>query len=285
MEKKKIKNKITVVLISYKSEKKILDFVKNIPKHIKTIVIENSNNQNLKKKIEKKYNNIFVYIRKNQGISSSLNYAVKKIKTEYFLQISPDIKFNFKNLNYFYNEAKNLNNKFSALGPRFLNVSPKGHKQIDPKLRIGSIKAIHGSCMFINKKKYKEIGGFDEKFFLYWEEIDYCKKGLNKNLKSYQINKIKVKTQGRTVITNDTTEKRKLSNLLIWHFIWSKFYYHKKHEGFMITLICFIPLLIRTIFKILLNKFLKNEIQLQKYKYRFNGLVSSIKGVESYMRL
>ena len=41
MGKKKINNKITVVLISYKSEKKVLDFVKNIPKHIKTIVIEN----------------------------------------------------------------------------------------------------------------------------------------------------------------------------------------------------------------------------------------------------
>jgi len=282
--KKNNNNKITVVLISYKSEKKVLDFIRKKPKHIKTIVIENSNNQNLKKKIEKKYNNILVYIRKNQGISSSLNYAVKKIKTEYFLQISPDIKFNFENLNYFYNEAKNLNNKFSALGPRFLNVSTKSHKQIDPKLRVGSIKAIHGSCMFINKKKYIEIDGFDENFFLYWEEIDYCKRGINKNLKCYQINKIKVKAEGRTVVINDSIKKKNLSNLLSWHFIWSKFYFYKKNYGISLSIVIFLPLLIRTLFKIVLFKIMNDKEKLEKYKYRLKGLLCSIIDKKSYLR-
>ena len=46
--------KLTIVLISYKSEKKICDFVKKIPKKIKTIIIENSNNLELKKKNRKK---------------------------------------------------------------------------------------------------------------------------------------------------------------------------------------------------------------------------------------
>ena len=282
--KKNNNNKITVVLISYKSEKKVLDFIRKKPKHIKTIVIENSNNQNLKKKIEKKYNNILVYIRENQGISSSLNYAVKKIKTEYFLQISPDIKFNFENLNYFYNEAKNLNNKFSALGPRFLNVSTKSHKQIDPKLSIGSIKAIHGSCMFINKKKYIEIDGFDENFFLYWEEIDYCKRGINKNLKCYQINKIKVKAEGRTVVINDLIKKKNLSNLLSWHFIWSKFYFYKKNYGISLSIVIFLPLLIRTLFKIVLFKIMNDKEKLEKYKYRLKGLLCSIIDKKSYLR-
>ena len=55
-------------------------------------------------------------------MAASINYAVKRIKTKYLLQISPDILFNFKQLNIFFKIAKKLNDKFSALGPRFLNV-------------------------------------------------------------------------------------------------------------------------------------------------------------------
>ena len=82
-------------------KKKINEFVKKIPKQIKTIIIENSNDLKLKKKIERKYKNIRVYIKKNNGVSSSINYAIKKIKTKYFLQISPDIVMDYKDIDKF----------------------------------------------------------------------------------------------------------------------------------------------------------------------------------------
>ena len=276
--------KITLVLIAYKSEKIIKEFIKKIPKKLKTIVVENSNNTKLKKEIEKKYKNIKVYIKKNNGVASSINYAARKIKTEYFVQISPDIKFNFKELNIFYNIAKEKKNNFSALGPRFVNVNNKSHIQINKKKKIDSINSIHGSLMFINKKKFEFIGRFDENFFLYFEETEYCKRGNLKELKCYQINSIKVKQQGRTVKIDSKEMNNKLNNLLAWHFIWSEFYYHKKYKGFILSLLIFIPVLLRTIFKIFLNKILKKDKSLQKYIHRFDGLINSIKGKKSYLR-
>ena len=89
---------ITIIIITYKSEKIIYDFIKRIPPNIKTIIIENSENYRLKKDIEKKYKNIKFYIKENNGVSSSINFAVEKIETNYFLQISPDINFNFEDL-------------------------------------------------------------------------------------------------------------------------------------------------------------------------------------------
>ena len=50
-------NDITIIIITYKSEKVIYDFVKKIPSVIKTIIIENSQNHNLKKKIEQNFKN------------------------------------------------------------------------------------------------------------------------------------------------------------------------------------------------------------------------------------
>jgi GT2 family glycosyltransferase len=201
--------KLTIILIAFKSEKKIYSFVKKIPKSISVIIIENSNNHFLKRYLEKKYKNIKVFIKKNEGVSASLNYAVKKTKTTYFLQVSPDILFNYKDLENFFDFANKINDKFAALGPRFLNVRNKSHRQIKENLDIGSIKSIHGSFMFINKKKFKKIGGFDKNFFLYFEETDYCKRALAKGFKSYQINKVKVKTEGRTVSIKNKKKKKR----------------------------------------------------------------------------
>ena len=43
---------LTIIIITYKSEKIIHDFIKKIPSNIKTIIVENSQNHELKKKIE-----------------------------------------------------------------------------------------------------------------------------------------------------------------------------------------------------------------------------------------
>jgi len=275
---------LTIILVAYKSEKKIISFINKIPKKLKVIIIENSKNYLLKKKLEKKYKNIKVFVKENEGVSSSINYAVKKIKTNYFLQISPDIIFNYNDISVFFKYAKKLDDRFSALGPRFTNVNEKSHIQINKNINIGEINSVHGSCMFINKKRFNEIGRFDKNFFLYFEETEYCYRAKKKNLKSYQINKIKVKSKGRTVLIKNRIEKKKLNNILIWHFIWSKYYYSKKRFGKLVSLMIFIPIIIRTNFKILINKLANNKEKLEKYKIRLDGLMTSIKGKKSSLR-
>ena len=272
----------TIILISYKSEKLILNFIKKLPKLLPIIIIDNSNSLKLEEVIKKEYSNLEVFVKNNDGVSSALNFAVERIKTKYFLQISPDIDFDYKDILVYLEFAKKLDNKFAAIGPRFLNVKKKGHKQISDKIEFGSIDSIHGSCMFINKECFNKIGGFDENYFLYFEETDYCYRGKKLGYKSYQINKSKVRSQGRSVDLSDDSDK--ISNILNWHFIWSKFYFNKKKYGKSITLLIFLPIIIRIIFKIFLNKLIKDDKQLQKYEIRYNGLINSIKGYKSSLR-
>src|SRR5210317_1778446 len=248
----------TIIFISYRSEKLLLN------------------------QIKKEYPNINIFIKENNGVSSALNFAVEKVKTKYFLQINPDIEFEYSDLSIFSELARELDNKFAAIGPRFLNVKKKGHKQISDKIEFGSIDSIHGSCMFINKECFNKIGGFDENYFLYFEETDYCYRGKKLSYKSYQINKSKVRSQGRSVELG--TDSEKITNILNWHFIWSKFYFNKKKYGKLISLLFFLPIIIRIIFKIFLNKLIKDDKELQKYKIRYNGLINSIKGYKSNLR-
>ena len=272
----------TIILISYKSEKLILNFIKKLPKPIPIIIIDNSNSLLLEDVIKNEYSNLKVFVKNNDGVSSALNFAVERIKTKYFLQISPDIDFDYKDILVYLEFAKKLDNKFAAIGPRFLNVKKKSHKQISDKIEFGSIDSIHGSCMFINKECFNKIGGFDENYFLYFEETDYCYRGKKLGYKSYQINKSKVRSQGRSVDLSDDSDK--ISNILNWHFIWSKFYFNKKKYGKLISLLIFLPIITRIIFRIFLNKLIKDDKQLQKYKIRYDGLINSIKGYKSSLR-
>jgi GT2 family glycosyltransferase len=138
--------------------------------------------------------------------------------------------------------------------------------------------------MFINKKIFNKIGKFDKNFFLYFEETEYCKRASKIDLNCYQLNKIKVRTNGRTVAMGNKKEQDKLSNILIWHFIWSKYYYSKKNYGSLISVVIFIPILLRIIIKILFYKVFNNKIKIVKYKSRLNGLLSSMVGKRSSLR-
>ena len=91
-------------------------------------------------------------------------------------------------MNLFIDFANKKKDNFAALGPRFVEVKEKSHKQIKEDLDFGEIDSIHGSCMFINKIKFIKIGKFDENFFLYFEETEYCYRAKKKGYPSYQLN-------------------------------------------------------------------------------------------------
>ncbi len=282
---KKILNKISIILVCYKSSFKLKKFIKNIPKETEIFLIDNSKDHNLKRLFKKK-NNVKIYFKKNDGYGASINYAVKKIKTPYFLVVQPDVSgINKRSLINFYKYSKKLKDKFSVIGPHFLNASKSGHFQTDLKFKIKEIHNIHGSTMFFNKKIFKYNNGFDNNIFLYWEETDYTKRAKKNGYKAYQLNLVKVKHEkGKAVKTIDSNEGEKLRNLYIWHFIWSKFYYFKKHYSIYFALIYFLPIFIRILFRMFIY-IAYNRNKFNRYYYRFHGLVNAIFGKKAHMRL
>ncbi len=277
---------ITLVLLTHKSKNLVENFIKKIYGKVKILIIDNSDDHNLKKDIELNYPLIDIYIIENKGYGNAINFGSKFIQTEYFLICNPDIDgISLITLLDFVNAAKKLKNNFSVLGPRFINANPKSHKQSIDNNGISEMKFLSGACMFFNKKNFYNLGGFDENFFLYFEENDFCLRSHKIN-KNYQINFIKIKHNvGNSVITKNSQEQKKLKNLRTWHFIWSKYYYHKKHYGFLLSIIYFIPIIFRTIFKIFFSKLTNNHENLEKYKIRLNGLINSICGKKSHKRL
>ena len=274
---KKLKQ-ISIVLVSYNSSIKLKRFIKKIPRYSPILIIDNSKDYQLKK-IFKDYKNVKIFFKKNFGYGSSINYAVKKISTKYFFVVQPDVVgINKKSLITFYDYAEKLKEKYSVIGPHFLNASKKGHFQTNLKYDIKKIHNVHGSTIFFNKKIFLKNKKFDENIFLYWEETDYTKRAKNNGYYAYQLNKVKVKHEkGKAVGTLNHIEEEKLKNLYIWHFIWSKFYYFKKHYSFFVAIPYFLPILLRILFRIVFYKLTRNK-KFIRYYYRWDGLINSILG-------
>ncbi len=282
---KEILKKITIVLVSYRSSEKLKKFITYIPKETPIFIVDNSNDKKLIE-IFKKKKNVSVFFKKNNGYGSSINYASKRIKTPYFFVVQPDVLGIKKNsLLNFYKYAKLIKDNFSVIGPHFLNAAKSGHYQTNTKYKIKEIHNVHGSTMFFNNMNFKKNKGFDENFFLYWEETDYTKRAKKNGYKAYQLNLVNVKHEkGKAVITKNMKEEKKLENLYTWHFIWSKFYFFKKHYGKILALIYFIPVLIRIMFRMCIYKLFKSEKYI-KYYCRWDGLRASILSKKSSMRL
>lgn len=276
---------VTIMLLTHKSKVLVLNYLKDIYGKFKILIIDNSNDLELKKIIKKDYPQVNMHIIKNDGYSVAINYGSKFVDTKYFLISNPDIKgINEESMEIFVESAKKLHNKFCVLGPRYLDVSPKTLKQSKYDKDISEMRFLSGACMFFDKKKFDLIGGFDENIFLYFEENDFCKRSIKYD-KNYQINNIKVyHDAGNSVSLKNDIEIEDQRELRSWHFVWSKFYYYRKNYGFLYALTFFMPIIIRTVLKIYYYKIKTDELNCTKYQIRLSGMISSIRGEKSFKR-
>ena len=74
----------TILIISFHSRHLIGNLVKSIDKTIPILIIENSQDQDLKNKLEKEHQNVRVIIpNENLGFAKAANLGIREIKSEY----------------------------------------------------------------------------------------------------------------------------------------------------------------------------------------------------------
>ena len=277
---------ISILVLSHKSKSLVINLIKKLCNKFPIIVVDNSDDLELERKLNTEYPSVIYHSIDNNGYGAAINFGSNFIKTKYFLILNPDIEdIDEEKIIYFEKAASKLNDKFSVLGPRYTNLDIKSIKQSNENIEIANWKFISGACMFIKIETFKLLNGFDENFFLYFEESDFCLRAYKIN-KNYQINNIKIKHNiGTSVNIESVAEKEKLNNLYNWHFTWSKFYFFKKHYGFLISMLYFLPILFRTNIKIIFFRILSKHKEMKKYEIRNDALLNSIKGEKSFKRI
>ncbi len=275
-----MKKLLSIVIPSYKSSNKIFKHLNNFKKDIKIIIIENSHDENLKKIVEKKYKNTKVILQKNIGYGNAINLGSKFVKTRYFFTMNPDTVIYKNTLSLLLKGCKNIK-KFGAISPNYKENKNKKYNTV-----LGEKKTLTGGAMLFKTSIFKKIGGFDKNIFLYYEDNDYFTKCRNMSLKLYTVNNSfhfhEKKSSGSATFKNKK-EREYAYFLAGWHGQWSKFYYHKKYDGYLRALILCLPNLITNILQLIIN--LPIKYNKSKYIYfKIEGLIASIIGLSSFKR-
>ena len=289
-------NKITILIISYRSLEKLKSCIKTIGSNKEIIVIENSDNQQLKKSIESEHQNCKVVLNNsNLGYAKASNIGFKLIKTEYALLLNTDIIIYENQIEEMEKEVGNLKGNFSLASPLSddlidFNKNNKLDNFFDNKIpnfnienSVTKVDLIKGCSLLVNLKKFKNENIFDDNFFFFFEEIDLCRKIKEKNESIYVFNQIKI--QHKSAQSIDEKFNTSYHNFRHWNFFWGRYYYFKKHYGFFFALIYFVPIIIRINYRIILYKLKNDKINYDKYKTRRSGLYASILNQKSSKRI
>jgi len=271
---------ITAVITSFRSENKILNCIKSLGKDIKIIVIENSNNTQLKEKLEKDYSNLKCILSdENLGYAKGNNLGLSLVKTKFALIINPDAAVDEDTINNFLSTAK-LKSDFAIIAPYV--QEEKNNINLETAKGIFQVKSVKGFAMFLNLKQFKNIGYFDENFFIYFEEIDLCKRLVKNNKQIFLDTNIKINHKGGT--SHDNSINYEMEKSRNWHWMWSSFYFHKKHYGYFIALLKISPKLISAFLKMIFFKLTSNKQKKDIYYCRFDGILNSILLKKSWYR-
>lgn len=221
MKSKKIS--LGVIILNYGLPSYTLKLINSLVKYSeisKIIVIDNyskSKNFDVLKINIKKINNRKIILRKkkNLGYASGNNFGLKicfnTFNLKYALILNPDIelntktnfscikKLNFKDKILFTGQIREKGYSYSLLELNKLNFISHKYKKLisNQKLPI----YVSGSCIGFTKGLWTVLRGFDEDYFLYYEELDLIYKYKKKfnifpkvvSLKQLKVNHLKNK--------------------------------------------------------------------------------------------
>jgi N-acetylglucosaminyl-diphospho-decaprenol L-rhamnosyltransferase len=188
-----INKEITILIILYEEKYEIIEECLDKIKDFKIIIIDNSNDKYLKKKIVLKHN-IYKYFlnKKNIGFPKAANQGILECDTEYLLLLGADCLISYEDINQLLIAKKKYTNCFMT-SPTFLNYRGEhtynGGPFYEDGLKNEPIKnegdictnSILTSTVLFKVDDIKKIGMFDENYFLFFLDDDLCKR--IKNLK------------------------------------------------------------------------------------------------------
>jgi len=285
---------LSVVIVTFKSDQVIHDCIQSISDQIKIIIVDNSSDKKFKENIEKKYNNVeCVLSPSNLGMGPGNNLGLKQVKTDYAIILNPDVILEKNTIQEIINESINIES-FAILAPmsddhRFPNYKLNKKDFVDIKEnKPFKVKSVDGYAMVLNLKKINQIKNFenynyfDENFFMYLENDDFCKRLVDIKENIFVIPKSKIKHLGARAVNSKFADEIELSRN--WHWMWSKFYYNKKHYGFFTALSIGFPNFLSAILKYLIYLFLNKNKKKKIYQKRVLGFINALFGKSSSYR-
>ena len=282
---------LSIVIVTFKSEAVIHECIKSIDKDIKITVVENSNNFQFKDELEKSYKNVScVLSSENLGMGSGNNIGIKRATTDFVLILNPDVILEASTINELITASQKISS-FAILAPISSDSDYPNYKLDNNKKSLidynfpFKVKSIDGFAMLFNKKQLDKRFNknyFDENFFMYLENDDLCKRIIDGKEDIYIVPMSKIKHLGGKAVNEKYKDEVEFARN--WHWIWSKFYFNKKHYGYWIAFLKGFPKLFSSLIKYTFYSLIKNKIKQKIYFNRISGFLNAAINKKSWYR-
>ena len=271
-----------VNLNSIKQLEECLNSLKNgiTPLSYEIIVVDNFSNDGSQNFIRKNFNNVrLISNSRNHGYTSEINKAMRIGKGRYKLILNPDSRLMPKSVVRLVTFLKNTIG-VGIVGPLVLNEDGSfqwscrrglarpfavfsyflGIAKLFPENQIftgyhlnhlnieeiNEVSGVSGSCMLIDQKLIDDIGYFDEEYFAYQEDSDYCLRAINRGWKVYYNPKAKVIHKGGFGGSNSVPFR----SIFEWHrsYIIYYFKHFSKDYGIVFNMLYLVIMIGKLIF-------------------------------------
>ncbi|MBD3367951.1 MAG: glycosyltransferase [Candidatus Eisenbacteria bacterium] len=249
---------VSIVVVSYNSRKhleRLLPSLYDTPCDVslETIVVDNASSDGTPAFVRERFPRVrTIENAANMGYSRAVNQGIHAARGRYVLILNPDIEVSegaIRRLHAFMEEhpragiagAKLLNadgsvqhscRRFYSLWTLLLRRTPLGkllprNREIPRYLMLDfdhassrEVDWIIGACMMVRREALADIGLMDERFFLYFEDVDWCYRAWRAGWKVYYV--------ADSVMTHRyARESASTSKLLFAHILSMLRYYEK----------------------------------------------------------
>ena len=204
---------LSIIIINYNTAHFINQTINAIYKssidiNYEIIVIDNKSQDNSLELLNESYPNIkLIQNPKNYGFAKAVNIAVEHCNGKYILLLNPDTIVEIKSIQTLYNSLIS-DSQIAVVGAKIIDSNGKfqlssrraypgfftslfqvtGLSYLFPKSRImgrynytyipndisHEVDSVSGACMMFSKDHFISLNGFDEDYFLFFEETDFC---------------------------------------------------------------------------------------------------------------
>jgi GT2 family glycosyltransferase len=207
--------KLSIVIVTWNTAeitRKCVDTIqKYLPKNFAEIIIVDNDSTDNTKEIFSKNKSITYHLNSgNLGFAKGNNIGAKLATTDYLFFLNSDMEFLDSKLVDMLDFYQN-NPDCGLVGPQFLNIdlTPQGSvfpnqsilnafkefwlkipaysKYVPQSSTPLSVWSISGGAILIKKSLFEKIGGWNEKYFMYYEDMALCRslRSLDKKIYYY----------------------------------------------------------------------------------------------------
>lgn len=165
--------RVTAILVTYNSSHCVARALASLPADVVSVVVDNGSTDD-SVAIAEQHADRVVRLNKNLGFSKACNAGAAVANTEFLLMMNPDSEVEGDAIAALIAAAER-HPEASAFNPRLVRSAAEPRLN-EPLANDHRMEVLSGAALFVAKRRFDEVGGFDERFFLYFEDTDLSKR-------------------------------------------------------------------------------------------------------------